>query len=248
MVQTDGQIKTSKDVAIAALLGAEEWGVATGALVAMGCIMLRKCHLNTCSVGVATQDPELRKLFKGTPDAVINYFIFLAENLRIHMAKMGFKTVNEMIGRVDKLYQRKNINHWKANKLDLSPLLYKPDVLSNDHTYCCENQDHQIDKALDNYILEKCKKSIDNKKTYFEKIKITNINRTVGSIISGYITKKYGESGLEENSINITFEGSAGQSFGAWLSKGVTFKLLGDSNDYFGKGLSGGRLIIMADK
>ena len=248
VVQTDGQIKTSKDVAIAALLGAEEWGVATGALVAMGCIMLRKCHLNTCSVGVATQDPELRKLFKGTPDAVINYFMFLAENLRVHMAKMGFKTVNEMIGRVDKLYQRKNINHWKANKLDLSPLLYKPDLLSNDHAYCCENQDHQIDKALDNYILEKSKEFIDNKKTYCEKIKITNINRTVGSIISGYITKKYGESGLEENSINITFEGSAGQSFGAWLAKGVTFKLFGDSNDYFGKGLSGGRIIIMPDK
>ena len=247
IVQTDGQIKTSKDVAIAALLGAEEWGVATGALVAMGCIMLRKCHLNTCSVGVATQDPELRKLFKGTPESVINYFMFLAENLRIHMSKMGFKTVNEMIGRVDKLSQRKNIKHWKANTLDLSPLLLKPKILQNDHTFCCKDQDHQIEKALDNSIINKFKKAIDSQSSFSTTIKIKNTNRTVGSILSGYITKKFGETGLKDDLIKINFEGSAGQSFGAWLVKGITFKLFGDSNDYFGKGLSGGRLIITPD-
>jgi len=244
VVQTDGQMKTSLDVLVAALLGAEEWGIATGALISMGCIMLRKCHLNTCSVGVATQDPELRKKFTGTPDAVVNYFMFLAEGLRELMAKMGFRTVNEMIGRVDKLKSREDIAHWKAKTLDLSPILMKPDVLPTDHPYQQILQDHGLDAALDNKLIELAKPAIDEGKQVTETLPVTNINRTVGATLSGVIAKKYGEDGLPDGSINFTFQGSAGQSFGAWLVKGVTFKIEGDSNDYFGKGLSGGRLVI----
>ncbi|MFL2665339.1 MAG: glutamate synthase large subunit [Dehalococcoidia bacterium] len=244
IVQTDGQMKTSKDVLIGALLGAEEWGIATGALISMGCIMLRKCHLNTCSVGVATQDPELRKKFTGTPDAVINYFMFLAEGLRVHMAKMGFKTVNEMVGRVDKLRIKENITHWKAKKLDLSPILHKPETLPNDHAYCCISQDHGLKDSLDNKIIEISLPKIKNKATVRENMTITNLNRTVGATLSGEITKLLGSKTLEENTININFKGSAGQSFGAFLVKGINFNLEGDANDYVGKGLSGGRIII----
>jgi glutamate synthase domain-containing protein 2/glutamate synthase domain-containing protein 1/glutamate synthase domain-containing protein 3 len=243
-VQTDGQMKTSLDVLIGALLGAEEWGIATGALISMGCIMLRKCHLNTCSVGVATQDPELRKKFTGTPDAVVNYFIFLAEGLRELMAKMGFRTVNEMIGRVDKLKARTDIDHWKAKTLDLSPILMRPDVLPQDHPYQQIVQDHGLDAALDNELIELSRPAIDHGTPVEATLPVTNINRTVGATLSGVIAKKTGEAGLPDGSINLTFQGSAGQSFGAWLVKGITFKVEGDSNDYFGKGLSGGRLVI----
>jgi glutamate synthase (NADPH) large chain len=243
-VQTDGQMKTSLDVLVGALLGAEEWGIATGALISMGCIMLRKCHLNTCSVGVATQDPELRKKFTGTPDAVVNYFVFLAEGLRELMAKMGFRTVNEMIGRVDKLKARDDIDHWKAKTLDLSPILMKPDVLPNDHPYQQILQDHGLDAALDNKLIELAAPAINDGKQVSETLPVTNINRTVGATLSGVIAKKTGEDGLPDGSINFTFKGSAGQSFGAWSVKGVTLKVEGDANDYFGKGLSGGRLVI----
>ena len=248
VVQTDGQMKTSLDVLVGALLGAEEWGIATGALISMGCIMLRKCHLNTCSVGVATQDPELRKKFAGTPDAVVNYFMFLAEGLRVHMAKMGFRTVNEMIGRVDKLKVRSNINHWKAKTLDLSPILMMPEVLPADHPYQQKSQDHGLDKALDNELIELAKEAIDKEKPVSKTLPISNANRTTGATLSSVITKKTGENGLSDNSINFTFQGSAGQSFGAWVVKGITLKVEGDANDYFGKGLSGGRLIVTPPK
>jgi glutamate synthase domain-containing protein 3 len=237
-------MKTSLDVLVAALLGAEEWGIATGALISMGCIMLRKCHLNTCSVGVATQDPELRKKFSGTPDAVVNYFMFLAEGLRELMAKLGFRTVNEMIGRVDKLKARTDVIHWKAKTLDLSPILMKPKVLPQDHTYQQIFQDHGLDEALDNELIELARPAIDLGNEVSATLPISNTNRTVGATLSGVIAKNTGEEGLPDGSIKFTFHGSAGQSFGAWLVKGVTFKIAGDSNDYFGKGLSGGRLII----
>ncbi|MDA1278517.1 MAG: glutamate synthase large subunit [Chloroflexi bacterium] len=244
VVQTDGQMKTSRDVLMAALLGAEEWGIATGALISMGCIMLRKCHLNTCSVGVATQDPELRKKFAGTPDAVVNYFMFLAEGLREHMAKMGFRTVNEMIGRVDRLKVRDDINHWKAKTLNLSPIIMKPDVLPSDHAYQQILQDHGLNKSLDNRLIELARPAIEEGKTVNQTLQVKNTNRTVGATLSGIIAKKHGEEGLLNGAINFTFQGSAGQSFGAWAVKGITFKIEGDANDYFGKGLSGGRLII----
>ena len=244
VVQTDGQMKTSLDVLVAALLGAEEWGIATGALISMGCIMLRKCHLNTCSVGVATQDPELRKKFSGTPDAVVNYFMFLAEGLRELMAKMGFRTVNEMIGRVDKLKAREDIKHWKAKTLDLSPILMKPEVLPQDHPYQQILQNHGLENALDNKLIELAQPAINYGNEVSATLPVTNINRTVGATLSGVIAKKTGEAGLPDGSVNFTFQGSAGQSFGAWLVKGLTFKIEGDSNDYFGKGLSGGRLVI----
>tara|TARA_B100000676_G_scaffold107333_1_gene107346 strand:+ start:2444 stop:7024 length:4581 start_codon:yes stop_codon:yes gene_type:complete len=248
VVQTDGQMKTSKDVLIGALLGAEEWGIATGALISMGCIMLRKCHLNTCSVGVATQDPELRKKFTGTPDAVINYFMFLAKELRVHMSKMGFKTVNEMVGRVDKLKIKDDITHWKAKKLDLSPILHKPDVLPNDHAFCCITQDHSLNEALDNQLIEICLPGIKDNSTVNHSLEISNLNRTVGATLSGRITELLGDKTLSENTLNINFTGSAGQSFGAFLVKGINFKLEGDANDYVGKGLSGGRIIIRPNK
>ena len=244
ILQTDGQLKTGKDVAIATMLGAEEWGVATASLITMGCIMLRKCHLNTCSVGVATQDPELRKLFKGTPEAVINYFRFLAQSLRTEMAALGFKTVNEMVGRVDKLKQRKDIDHWKANKIDLSKILYKPSGIEGFENYCSTSQDHQLELALDQKILSNLNlEKISNQKTELD-FNINNTNRTVGAIISGKLTKLYGDNGLPEDTLKINFEGSAGQSFGAFLSKGINFYLRGDANDYFAKGLSGGKIVV----
>ena len=243
-VQTDGQMKTSRDIMIAALLGAEEWGIATGSLISLGCIMLRKCHLNTCSVGVATQDPELRKKFTGTPDAVVNYFMFLAGGLRELMAKMGFRTVNEMIGRVDRLKAREDIVHWKAKTLDLSPIIMKPEVLPNDHPYHQIQQDHGLDRALDNRLIELAQPAIERGEKISETLAVRNVNRTVGATLSGIIAKKTGEEGLPDGSINFTFQGSAGQSFGAWLVKGITFNVEGDANDYFGKGLSGGRLVI----
>ncbi len=247
VVQTDGQIKTSRDVAIAALLGADEWGVATAALITMGCIMLRKCHLNTCSVGVATQDPELRAKFAGTPEAVINYFTMLAEELRKRMAQMGFRTVNEMIGRADMLKQRDDIDHFKAQSLDLSRILVNSRTLEGDHSYQCIQQDHTLELALDHKLIELADKTIqDGGKTITNaELQIQNRNRTVGAMMSGRISMQHGKPGLPDGSINITFHGSTGQSFGAWLVKGVTFKVFGDANDYFGKGLSGGRLAIV---
>ncbi len=248
VVQTDGQMKTGRDVAIATLLGAEEWGIATAGLIVMGCIMLRKCHLNTCSVGVATQDPELTKLFQGTPEAVVNYFIFLAESLRNYMAMLGFKTVDEMVGRTDKLKSSIRANNMPDAKLDLDVLLAKPSVLDGDNSFASQEQDHKLDKALDFKILEKVEGAISNNKKIFINEKINNYNRTVGSILSSEITKIHGETGLPEGTINVNFLGSAGQSFGAFACKGLNFTLEGDANDYFGKGLSGGKLTIFPSK
>ncbi len=247
VVQTDGQIKTSRDVAMAALLGADEWGVATAALITMGCIMLRKCHMNTCSVGVATQDPELRAKFAGTPEAVVNYFTMLAEELRNRMAQMGFRTVNEMIGRADMLKQRDDIDHFKAKTLDLSRILVDSQPLEGDHSYQCTGQDHALEFALDHKLIELTEQTIADggETTVTETIDIRNRNRTVGGMMSGRIASKLGRKGLPDGSININFKGSTGQSFGAWVVKGVTFKVYGDANDYFGKGLSGGRLVIV---
>ena len=244
VVQTDGQIKTGRDVAIACLLGAEEFGMATAPLIAMGCIMLRKCHLNTCSVGVATQDPELRKRFNGKPEHVINYFFFVAEELRQIMAEMGFRTINEMVGRMDRLDTRQAIAHWKAQGLDFSQLLSMPQVPADIATYCRETQDHGLDKALDNKLIELCAGALDDKAPIELSMPISNSNRTVGTTLSYEIAMRYGEDGLPEDTISIDFDGSAGQSFAAFLAKGITFSVAGDSNDYFGKGLSGGRVII----
>ncbi len=247
VVQTDGQIKTSRDVAIAAMLGADEWGIATAALITMGCIMLRKCHLNTCSVGVATQDPFLRAKFAGTPEAVVNYFTLLAEALRKRMAEMGFRTVDEMIGRADMLKQMDGIEHFKARTLDLSRILADCRPLPGDHAYQCSEQDHGLDDILDRKLIALASQTIeDGGETSIEaELEIRNTNRTVGAMMSGEIAKRHGRDGLPEGSINITFRGSTGQSFGAWVVKGVTFKVFGDANDYFGKGLSGGRLVIV---
>ena len=248
VVQTDGQMKTGRDVAIATLLGAEEWGIATAGLIVMGCIMLRKCHLNTCSVGVATQDPELTKLFKGTPEAVINYFMFLAESLREYMAKLGFRTVNEMVGRTDKLKVSERAKNMPDASVDLGIILTKPEIIDGDSPYATQKQDHNLDKALDFEILKKISKSIESQTKISINENIHNYNRTVGTIISSEITKKYGANGLPDETITINFKGSAGQSFGAFACSGFKFNLEGDSNDYFGKGLSGGSLSVFPSK
>lgn len=245
VVQTDGQIKTSRDVVIAALLGADEWGVATAGLITMGCIMLRKCHLNTCSVGVATQDPELRAKFTGTPEAVVNYFMMLAEGVREIMAELGFRRVIDMIGRMDMLKQREDVTHWKAKKLDLSRMLTMPRGLDSDHPYQCTIQDHELDGALDHELIRVSEGAIERGEKVEQTLKIKNGNRTVGAMLSGKIAKKHGEEGLPDGTINFTMKGSGGQSFGAFAVKGVTFRIEGDANDYLGKGLSGGRIIVV---
>ena len=248
VVQTDGQMKTGRDVAIATLLGAEEWGIATAGLIVMGCIMLRKCHLNTCSVGVATQDPELTKLFRGTPEAVVNYFMFLAESLRKYMAMLGFNSVEEMVGRTDKLKTSERAKKMPDTQIDLDVLLAKPEVINGDNSFASQEQNHKLEKALDFKILHKVKDAIKEKRKVSINEKINNYNRTVGSILSSEITKSYGEKGLPEGTINVNFLGSAGQSFGAFACKGLNFTLEGDANDYFGKGLSGGKLIVLPNK
>ncbi len=246
VVQTDGQLKTSRDIATAALLGAEEWGVATGALITLGCIMLRKCHLNTCTVGIATQDPELRAKFAGTPEATVNYFTFLAEGLRRHMARLGFRSVDEMVGRTDRLKQKEGVTHWKARKLDLSRMLLRRAAQrKGDSTYQCQPQDHGLANALDYELIKAAAPAIEQGKKVAHMFAVRNSNRTVGAMLSGKVAKKYGEDYLPDGTIAFTFKGSAGQSFGAFLAKGVTFRLEGDSNDSFGKGLSGGRIIAV---
>ncbi len=248
VVQADGQLKTGRDVAIAALLGAEEWGIATAALVVEGCIMMRKCHLNTCPVGVATQDPELRNRFKGDPEHVVNFFKMITQELREIMAELGYHTVNEMIGQVGDLEVKENIDHWKYKNLDLSPILYKEESAAYTTLYCSEEQDHGLEDCLDWKLLEAAKPAIENNETVKASFKIKNTDRTVGTILSNEITKKYRAAGLTDNSIQFSFSGTAGQSFGAFNTKGITLELEGDANDYFGKGLSGARLIIYPDK
>ena len=248
VVQTDGQLKTGRDVAVACLLGAEEFGFATAALITQGCIMLRKCQMNTCSVGIATQDPELRKRFAGTPEAAINYFMFVAEQLREIMAELGFRTVNEMVGRMDVLDATGAIDHWKAKGLDLSPLLHLPEVPAGVAKYCCEEQDHSLDQALDHRLIDESRTALEDGKHVRLDVPISNSNRTVGAMLSHEVARRYGEEGLPTGTIKVDFKGSAGQSFAAFLAKGVTMRVEGDANDYFGKGLSGGNVIIVPPK
>ena len=245
VVQTDGMIRTAKDVAIATMLGAEEYGIATASLVVLGCIMMRKCHLNTCPVGIATQDPELRKKFAGKPEHVVNFFFMLAEELREIMASLGFRTINEMVGRVDMLDTRKAINHWKAKGLDFSKILRKPQAPEHVKTYHAEEQDHGLEKSLDmSVLLERCRPALERQEPVTVDLPIRNINRTVGTILSSEITRRYGAEGLPEDTIQLNFEGTAGQSLMAFGVQGVTVRVEGDVNDYCAKGLSGGKVIV----
>jgi len=243
-LETDGQIKTGRDIAVAALLGGEEFGFGTSALITLGCIMMRVCHLNTCPVGVATQDPELREKFMGDPQYVVNFMKFVAQELREYMAKIGFRTVDEMIGRVDKLEQR-STDHWKARKLDLSPILHRPENADSVGTRCMIKQNHGLDNAIDiQTLLDICDPALLEGKSVRATLPINNTNRVVGTIVGSELTRRYGSEGLPEDTIHIKFNGSAGQSFGAFIPNGMTLELEGDANDYFGKGLSGGKLIL----
>jgi glutamate synthase domain-containing protein 2/glutamate synthase domain-containing protein 3 len=245
ILQTDGQIKTGRDVAIAALLGAEEFGFSTAPLIASGCIMMRVCHLNTCPVGIATQDPELRKKFAGKPEHVVNFMFFVAEELREYMAQMGFRTVAEMVGRSDMLEFADVSEHWKARHLDLSPILYRPGAHPNVAIRNVQKQDHGLDFSLDNTkLIDLAQHALEDGKQVFAELPIKNTNRTVGTTLSGELAKKYGHGGLPDDTITFKFNGSAGQSFGAFLAKGITLLLEGDANDYVGKGLSGGRIAV----
>jgi glutamate synthase (NADPH/NADH) large chain len=245
VVQVDGQLKTGRDVVIAALIGAEEFGFATAPLVVSGCIMMRVCHLDTCPVGVATQNPLLRQRFTGKPEFVENFFMFIAEEVRELMAQLGFRTVNEMVGRVDALDTSRAAAHWKAHKLDLSPVLHEANsAFMNQDLYCSSRQDHGLDKALDQQLIARCREALDTKKPVRFSMKISNTNRTVGTMLGHEVTKAYGGDGLPDGTIDITFDGSAGNSFGAFLPRGITLRVYGDANDYVGKGLSGGRIFL----
>jgi len=243
-VQVDGGLRTGRDVAIGALLGADEFGFATAPLIAAGCIMMRKCHLNTCPVGVATQDPVLRARFTGQPEHVINYFFFVAEELRAIMAEMGFRTMDEMIGRVDRLDMSRVHRHWKARGIDLKRILYKPELQDGSPLRNIESQDHGLEAAMDNQLIADCSEAIASAKPVQLDYEVRNVNRTVGAMLSGTIAARHGHEGLPPETIRINLTGVAGQSFGAWLAHGITLDLVGDANDYVGKGLSGGRIIV----
>jgi glutamate synthase (NADPH/NADH) large chain len=247
-VQVDGGMRTARDLVIGTLLGAEEWGVATAALVVEGCIMLRKCHLNTCSVGIATQDPTLRERFAGNPDHVVNYFMMLAEDMRRQMAELGFRTVDEMVGRIDRLKQREGIDHWKAARLDLSQILYEPEAPADWGRRFTEPVPWDFDDHLDRTLLPKIADAIDGGRPVEVEAPVRNTDRAVGTYLSGEIARKHGARPLPEDTIRIKLTGSAGQSFGAFLAAGVTLELAGESNDYIGKGLSGGRIIVYPPK
>jgi glutamate synthase domain-containing protein 3 len=243
-VETDGQLKTGRDVAVAALLGAEEFGFATVALIASGCIMMRVCHLNTCPVGIATQDAKLRKKFAGKPEHVVNFMTFVAEEVREIMAELGFRTLDEMVGRVDMLDAIEAIEHWKAEGLDLSQILHKPDVEPGVAIHCVESQDHGLDKALDNKLIELAQPALERRERVDIEMPIRNVNRTVCTMLSAEVSRRWGVEGLPSETINIKFEGSAGQSFCAFLAPGIAVTLEGDANDYFGKGMSSGRIVV----
>ena len=243
-VQADGGLKTGRDVVIAALLGADEFGFSTAPLIASGCIMMRKCHLNTCPVGIATQDPELRKLFNGQPEDVINFFFFVAEEVRSYMSKLGFKTFNEMIGQSQYLDTNKAIDHWKTKGLDFTKLFFKPEPWKGDLLYQSQDQDHDIFNILDRKLIEKSKPAIEDASPVQISSDINNTDRSVGAMLSGIVAKKFGHKGLPDESINIKLTGTAGQSFGAFLAKGISLELQGEGNDYVGKGISGGRIAI----
>ena len=244
IVQTDGQLKTGRDIVIAALLGAEEYCFGTSVLVTLGCVLMRKCHMNTCPVGVATQNPELRANFNGQAEFVECFFRFLAQEMREYMAELGFKTVDEMVGRVDRLEVRKAINHWKANKLDFSALLTNPDPDGKTVLHCTKKQDHELSDSLDNELVKLAEKSLTKKEPVVIDSPIRNINRTVGTILSSEVTRKYGSAGLPEDTIQLNFKGYAGQSLGAFMVPGITIRVEGDANDYVGKGMSGGKIIV----
>jgi len=244
IVQVDGQMKTGRDVVIAALLGAEEYGFSTAPLVVMGCVMMRVCHLNTCPVGVASQDPELRKRFTGQPEFVTNFFRYIVEEVREYMAELGFRTVDEMIGRVDRLDFAPALEHWKAKGLDYSSILYEPDMPASVARRRVCDQDHGLEKALDNLLIRRCAPALQQRRPVELTVPIRNVNRSVGTMLGYEVTRRWGANGLPNDTIKLHFTGSAGQSFGAFLPRGITFTLEGDSNDYWGKGLSGGKLVV----
>ncbi len=249
VVEVDGQLKTGRDVVIGALLGAEEFGFATAPLVSLGCIMMRVCHLNTCPVGVATQDPRLRAKFAGKPEHVVNFMRFIAEEVRELMAQLGFRTINEMIGHTERLGVSKAIDHYKTRGLDLSPIFYQPPVAATVDRYCTIPQDHGLDAALDNTtLLPLCQPALEERKPVSATLPIRNVNRVVGTILGSEVTRRFGAVGLPEDTIRLHFQGSAGQSFGAFVPPGITLTLEGDANDYLGKGLSGGKIIVYPPK
>ena len=248
VVQVDGQLKTGRDVVIAALLGAEEFGFATAPLVVSGCIMMRVCHLDTCPVGVATQNPELRARFSGKPEFVVNFFEFIAEEVRELLAALGFRTLDEAIGQVEFIDAKQAVEHWKASGLDLSPILYLPELAEGASRRCISTQDHGLDMALDNELIRQAAPALDRRERVEIASPIRNVNRTVGTMLGAELTRRFGGEGLPDDTITIAFEGSAGQSFGAFLPKGITLRLEGDANDYTGKGLSGGRIVVRPSK
>jgi glutamate synthase (NADPH/NADH) large chain len=243
-VQVDGQMKTGRDVAIGALLGADEFGFATAPLVVEGCIMMRKCHLNTCPVGIATQNPDLRRKFTGQPEHVVNYFFFVAEEVREIMAKLGIRRFNDLIGRSDLLDTRAGVDHWKARGLDFSRVFYRPPMPATVARYRCETQDHGLTRALDHQLIADGALAIEQSKPVRLEYRIRNAHRSVGAMLSGTIARRHGHRGLPEDTLHVAFDGTAGQSFGAFLARGVTFELQGATNDYVGKGLSGGRIVV----
>ena len=247
-VQVDGGLRTGRDVIIGALLGADEFGFATAPLIVTGCLMMRKCHLNTCPVGVATQDPELRKRFTGQPEHVVNYFFMIAEDVRKWMAKLGFRNFDEMVGRSDKLDMQRAISHWKAQGLDFSRIFYKPEIDSSTAVYHCENQEHGLEHALDHVLIKEAQPALENRQAVMINTPIHNVNRTFGAMLSGEVAKRYGHKGLPDDTIAIHVKGTAGQSFGAFLAQGISLELEGEGNDYVGKGMSGGRIAIYPPK
>lgn len=248
VVQTDGQLKTGRDVMIAALLGAEEYGFATAPLVVMGCVMMRVCHLDTCPVGIATQNPVLRERFAGSADFVVNFFEFIAQEVREYLAQLGFRSMDEAIGHAELLDMRRAIDHWKADGLDLAPILYVPEVAQTQPRRRVVAQDHGLEGALDNQLIEICAPAIERKEPVRAHVAIRNVNRTVGTMLGSHVTRTHGGDGLPDETIDITFQGSAGQSFGAFVPAGITLRLEGDANDYVGKGLSGGRIVVRPDR
>jgi len=244
-VEVDGQLKTGRDVVIGALLGAEEFGFATAPLIALGCIMMRACHLNTCPVGIATQDPKLRARFPGDPQQVVNFMRFIAQEVREYMAEIGFRTFDEMVGRSERLEMRRAVEHWKARNLDFSRILFKPTVPKHYGRTCSIAQDHGLEKTLDaTTLLSLAKPALDDRKPVRATLPIRNTNRVVGTMTGSEVTRRYGPAGLPDDTIRFHFKGSAGQSFGAFVPKGMTLILEGDANDYIGKGLSGGRIVV----
>lgn len=248
-METDGKLLTGRDVVIAAMLGAEEFGFATTPLIALGCVMMRVCNLNTCPVGIATQDKNLRKNFTGKPEFVENFMRFVAQEMREIMAKLGFRTITEMVGRTDRLKTKENIKHWKATNLDLAQILYQPYAGADVSRFNTQSQNHMLEKSLDmKKLLRMCKPALEHQKPIRAKLEINNVDRVVGTIVGSEISKRYGVNGLPEDTIKLTFVGSAGQSFGAFIPKGMSLELEGDSNDYLGKGLSGGKIVVYPPK